>query len=816
MPCFKSCYAILINNKPQSFGLRYLKPRMKTFLDKGFALYEDSQFAGYAMSGYNTEDYRQAMTYAIEGENKSLFKAIKQRYTADLKVVTHFQTYANVSHFLQQKASWDAWEKAVEASQKAKFHYLKKQWLPHAKWAHYTTDGLLLAADLLAEFDYHYHAACVEFNSKQNRLPEKFRKEYGDYLTQWGQQLSAEKHSLQAAMLYRFEQAVNCLPLLNDDVIAPLVAILDSMQVKLPASLSLVTIAKSISSTAFCQLYQYLHQQQDVVIKKALNNTKVLNPQSALPLALVHTSKQVFIVPQALADLIPIKPKKPTWLFKGHQLRYNYFQHKADLLIQLTGLENMELTVTNPLQMERLENEAWVALQDIQITLIQHYQQAAIELMQTRGLFQGTRQTAFVFLKQWQQVLLNQRVLVIKKQLAYLAQFLPALPSAKQWLGECLYTDPQKDVLVSLLNTIKRTINELKCLNSIPLDLVQVLEQHHQQLNHLRHEFEQRFNRDEENSLQKALNKTNDTLLFQIVNDRDVPAAHYQSILQHYKSLENTAEKKRWCETHGAELNYLYQDLEETLALAQEALITSKKPLSESWCARIQGSRYLLETVGYLDTRIKWADTLEKYQAVFEMLPSHSQYQVNPVNTRSSQEPSAASVPNVNSAAYEIKKLATQPSVEELSPAVTALIAKVDSSIQRTEQCLAHTQASLQASQSALTHSDNKIERLLSEVADVKAALPRITLAAPEGDNQETVEQSLLSAIDDSMTSSYARVVRHPQLKAGTPPNILTVPTDTATVMALHPASMGEGQDTSLATPLSEADSTSVPRLRHT
>lgn len=150
-------------------------------------------------------------------------------------------------------------------------------------------------------------------------------------------------------------------------------------------------------------------------------------------------SGTVSFIPESFQALIPEKPLRPAWLFKGHNKRFHYFRSQQQLIVDLALLQN--LSISKPNEKNISENPIWLKLEK-QLEDVKRCLDDAKTRSATCRWFQSKTKS---FFDAWEIELLKQQQIILQKQIDFLSTVLPEFAPS----GEKPYFQPETRISIS-------------------------------------------------------------------------------------------------------------------------------------------------------------------------------------------------------------------------------------------------------------------------------------------------------------------------------------------------------------------------------
>lgn len=412
-------------SRTKNYGLFYLSDKARKSMNDWIRLYDNGVYMHTGLSGKHLNQHQEAIyEEQIENEeqteNNKEFCAEIKKVVADKEIAEDFETREKFSRILQDETKWKDWKKQLSPENDAfsRFNIRYINWQKHAKFAHYSPEAILMAADVLNELEWHIEAATREYRTRKFLLPTAARKSYGTYLQSFSQRIQAEKTALCWAMLTRLRLAT-ARDRLTDNVLEDMASIIKKCNFKI--NVPDLKPSSALTGVALNQFLHYLMKHGNTELNTKLKKLPWFKVNRNLSLAVIKNNKQSFMVPATFQSLVPHKNKKPAVLFEGHNLRHSFFQKHADLLMDLARLGNMNVRVKYP-DNDPFESCGWSELLQYEMQIEIALWNSEAQVATHQSLFQKMfRKKTTVLLQQWRNTLLEQQKVSYHKQLLFLA-----------------------------------------------------------------------------------------------------------------------------------------------------------------------------------------------------------------------------------------------------------------------------------------------------------------------------------------------------------------------------------------------------------
>ncbi len=388
----------------------------------------------------------------------------------------YYLTWLKYQHEqLTSKENWEQWiNSAVESPVVTGLSQLKKQWEAQQAFAYHTNAALLEASELLALLIKHYQVAVLSLPGFKNRLrvPSPIYNAYSTYLNEFLQYALEAQKQCAEAMLARLK-AWDKKQL---NTIAPVVSTLEKGGAKIThAYLPLPLYTDVLTHQQINAYHHYIVRQGDEETQQRLHKLSWLKPSAAFPTVERTTAKQFQLIPESLASAVPNKKRKPAWLYKGANLRHDFFNDKTALLAtfkQSPNISNFHITLEQPLQWK--SRLAEVRIQAMQVN------EALAELTDKKysslSFFQ--RQTK-QFLSNWQGLLLQHRHRQVENKIVLAEKLSAALKAHyENSMNAAVYAWQACEQLRDLVTEIQADIIEYQVDRELTTRLERLQDQH--------------------------------------------------------------------------------------------------------------------------------------------------------------------------------------------------------------------------------------------------------------------------------------------------------------------------------------------------
>ncbi len=356
--------------KRQTYGCYYLSLRVYEHFNRLINQYDDSVYLSIGTPLQSKKAMKEKLLEAedimqITGsldEVKQVVESSQQQIVA----VKSFKWYLAWNQTMLKDDYWGSLKKAMDTlfqeppldeqqrqqqqglikKKKAQVEALQRSWKSHAKFSHYTANALLFAAKRLEIIAFFLQKAQEELNFCFDYFPDESGRQYAEFLKKSLQQVQQEKSALAAAMSVRLQLMRKTGSLTNDDVTIHLITQLKTIKAIKPETMTTFKRPPTpFDSQAFNKMHHYVaHQGGTAKLQRTFN---LQQSSKTIPLIGKQCATQYILLPANLSQHVPEKPSLLTFLFKGHQFRYEFFQDKTALLLKLSFLQDLKINTNS-------------------------------------------------------------------------------------------------------------------------------------------------------------------------------------------------------------------------------------------------------------------------------------------------------------------------------------------------------------------------------------------------------------------------------------------------------------------------------------
>lgn len=377
--------------------------------------------------------------------------------------------YERTSSFFLDPATWNALSNQCASEHaKTQLSFIKNLWKLHGEFSHYTPLGLISAVKILEKLKKNTLDA-ISYLYKDNKI---LNSEDGRILKKYfSSQLEAIDKSLNyliESMFARWELAIFNEDFSNVDLTKKIIK--DLGTIGLVPEVGLVRDRWQnivLNPDIFAKFQYYIKKLNDNVInynhspdlksirEKRLNHITALSIGNNLS---VKKYKDEFslkfrFIPQTLEKLIPNSPRHPAWLFKGYNLRHEYFKNR--------NLNRYFLDLTLAHSINDASPDFWKVMQENKRFIDEELKQ--IKIKTETGFWAILRSQANHMLSEWNDLLVNQNNYILTRQIKYLENLGKIAPPLNHLFGEPGLSVELKNKYVNLLQdgqTILKSVTD--------------------------------------------------------------------------------------------------------------------------------------------------------------------------------------------------------------------------------------------------------------------------------------------------------------------------------------------------------------------
>jgi len=452
---------LIANNDKRSltYGLRYLQTDQRTLLQNRITRYENCEVLASGIVSLSKEDYEKRIQAAcqevMDHNNWTAVNQLVQFELAEQRKTNTYYWYKEWQKALQQDAFWQkcalSTKIANDAAKLTELKHLQQAWQRHGQFAHFTAPVLLYAAELLADIELSLKAAFLEFQQQSEQLPVMHRQQYQTYFEEAFKYIAIEKQALTQSMFARLQLMWQNLQFNQDDVVVDIIQKLKALGALKPTtSLDKQRPASEFQAKTIKAFHAYINVKGSAELKTQLNNLLTIAHQPTILIMGKQTPNHYLLLPQTLAKYVPNSPKKPAWLFKGHQWRYEFFVNKTALLLKLSRLAQLQIPFKNRQSLSK--DVTWQELAAIQEWLIKEQAFLKKPFVGWKSLF---RQKSQQLGAEWKQFLCQQQQALLQKQMMLLEQWVAA-PPIVHLFNRWAYTPEERQALRASIHQLEK------------------------------------------------------------------------------------------------------------------------------------------------------------------------------------------------------------------------------------------------------------------------------------------------------------------------------------------------------------------------
>lgn len=334
----------------ENFGCPYLEASMLTDCNKMIDAINDSANLFYfsdeeaellKQRGVKVKTWRSTVKNSPDSI-RQIFNGFKQAYELSPELATKKNLYDWRKQHHVAFSNTENWINLTrELLPLTEFRQLKADWKQSESFALHSSKYLsVIATKWLPSLIEHHKLALKDLKWRYFSMPSTVYIAYRKYLKSFLEQAERLQQKLAVAMCDRLQVFVES-KLTHADVV---VHVADKLKIEHPAAI------EKLTSQQFVQFSHYIQKHGNSDTKNRWDKLNCFSPSSTFPLQTVESKEIKNIFPKLLADSIPDKPKKPAWLFKGVNLRYELCEkHALDFvaLQQLPNVAQLEVDAKN-------------------------------------------------------------------------------------------------------------------------------------------------------------------------------------------------------------------------------------------------------------------------------------------------------------------------------------------------------------------------------------------------------------------------------------------------------------------------------------
>ena len=242
--------------------------------------------------------------------------------------------------------TWKKYEEVAAAlgpSCQERLNELKASWERHGRYSHYRPSNLTGACQHLEELEWLVEQA---YRKISHSAKTKQQRQYQNYLKALNEQITREKQVLAEAMLIRCQIALHNRDLHCHDVEQDLRARLISLKI-LIGTQPIIGNEKR-DRLPLAQFHTYMMRWGSQALREECQKLFSLNNETGVKVNLVSVlqDKGSVLVPEHLARAVPRSARRPLWLFRGWNKRYELFQNTDAVMLDLIAAQ--QLTQNSP------------------------------------------------------------------------------------------------------------------------------------------------------------------------------------------------------------------------------------------------------------------------------------------------------------------------------------------------------------------------------------------------------------------------------------------------------------------------------------
>lgn len=349
------------------FNLVSLQRDFIETLGKSFELYDTCRQIFFDGQHTPPEDYEAQLSYIRSLPATEAFPKLKQ--------LTHKLRQAQQTHQNQQWREeetrclaegqlFSTLQDAANTSYaKAQLQILEKRWKYQGCFIHFEDEALLKAHHYLSYIRQKIAFALAELKSRfesanlfKDKIPQAKYDSYKHYLKNTLQTIYEEQQRITASMYERLRIAAYEQDLTAGDVLIHTIKRLKQMHLVKQEYSSAKKQERRLTSEVFNEFHQVVLEQGSQEIKRKTLDLPWFSVTKSNTTALNASSLKLGIAVQFdLEKKIPKQLKKPTWLFKGTAIRYEFFAKPYDWASLTVARERLSLLSEGDLDEDSLD-----------------------------------------------------------------------------------------------------------------------------------------------------------------------------------------------------------------------------------------------------------------------------------------------------------------------------------------------------------------------------------------------------------------------------------------------------------------------------
>ena len=274
------------------------------------------------------------------------------KYIQSKEIYLTWQTHQSLQ--LSNPENWEQWSRTAHAIE---FARLKKYWENQQALACHSNAAILEASELLPLLMHYCKSAQKTLRRYQYRfsIPVAIYDAYNNYLNTLHKALLNYHQQLTYSMLAR----LNAYDEKKPHVIAHIVDQLQQSGAEITHRyLPLPPYQDPLTYQQFSAYQNYINKYGNKETREKLFERSWFKDSISFPCLKKNTkTKQLQLIPKDFEQEIPTKKRSPAWLFKGTNLRHDFFGDKSALLAHLQKsprVDNFSFNVEKPTQWQSL------------------------------------------------------------------------------------------------------------------------------------------------------------------------------------------------------------------------------------------------------------------------------------------------------------------------------------------------------------------------------------------------------------------------------------------------------------------------------
>lgn len=340
----------------ESFGYDYLKPEILVMTNDAIqAINEGHHLYCWTEDDKSHLEYRRrlfAENLAFlkkKNKSKSTLSTASPGFMQGVKTINEklkiFAWMEQERGHLEQVETWEVWQRLPETFDKPYVEQLRKEWQPHGFFSCFNNQAIThIAVELLPALQQHHENASGYLFFAYFKLPPEIFSVYKKYLGNFSKAVSEFQEQLAESMYARLK-AYDKSQLTNSNVLVYLY-----QELKKTGAVGSATrvppATDSIDAEQFVQFHQYIEQYGSADLKARMRALSWFG-ENDFPLQYVVNDVGPMLIPKALVNGASPRFTWPKAIFKGANIRRNFFKDKFLLLVEMSKkIVVEEVTIT--------------------------------------------------------------------------------------------------------------------------------------------------------------------------------------------------------------------------------------------------------------------------------------------------------------------------------------------------------------------------------------------------------------------------------------------------------------------------------------